>query len=191
MVKQQRSGNLKGRVNFCMPWTSSSLSINRLTVSLQFLLKYSWFRQNPTAEGGNIPLITKHNTWILPPACLQELCKERMHLCPLVLAGAGEAQPGEEPCTAEPGLGSQFWGSQWDNSFHTQQGSRIPATCPGTASSLTSTTHPPTRTKGLLISFGVALSLWWHNQITGGHTHHSWVQCSVEPMLISHTVHQS
>lgn len=142
MVRQQRSGNLKGRVNFCMPWTSSSLSINRLRIPLQFLLKQSWFRQNPTAEVGTIPLVTKHNAWVLPPACLKELCKERMQLCPLVIAGEGEPQPREEPCMAEPGLRSQFWGGQRDNSLNTPRGSRIWATCPGTDSGLTSTTLP-------------------------------------------------
>lgn len=47
----------RGEGNFCMSWTSSSLSVNRLTISLQLLLKLSWFRQNPLLKVAIFPLL--------------------------------------------------------------------------------------------------------------------------------------
>ena len=102
MVKQQRPGNLKGKVNFCMPWTSSSHSIDWEYLCSFYSLKWSWFRQNPTVEVDNIPLVTKHNTWVLRSTCLKALCKGRMHHSPCFIAGEREAQPSEERCMAEP-----------------------------------------------------------------------------------------
>lgn len=102
MVKQQGLGNLKGKVNFCMPWTSSSHSIDWEYPCSSYSPKWSWFRQNPTVEVGNNPFVTKHNTWVLPSARLKALCKGRMHHSPHFIAGEREAQPMEEPCMAEP-----------------------------------------------------------------------------------------
>lgn len=102
MVKQQRWGNLKGKVNFCMPWTSSSHSRDWEYLCGLYSLKWSWFRQNPTVEADNIPLVTEHSPWVLPSACRKALCKGRMHRSPRFIAGEREAQPSEEPCVAEP-----------------------------------------------------------------------------------------
>lgn len=102
MVKQQRWWNLKGKVNFCMPWTSSSHSRDWEYLCGLYSRKWSWFRQNPTVEADNIPLVTEHSPWVLPSACRKALCKGRMHRSPRFIAGEREAQPSEEPCAAEP-----------------------------------------------------------------------------------------
>lgn len=103
MVKQQRPGHLKGKVTFCMPWTSSSHSLDWEHLHSCYSLKWSWFRQNPTAEG-DIPHVTTHNTWVLPSALVTVCLKGRTPRSPHVTAGDREAQSREDPCMAESRL---------------------------------------------------------------------------------------
>lgn len=152
MVKQQRSGNLKGKVTFCMPGTSSSHSIGWEHLCSCYSLKRSWFRQNPTAEG-DVPHLTTRNTWILPSARLTVRCKGRTPRSPRVTAGDTAAQPREDPCMAEPRPtvpvlqqvgGTALSKPRWD---------------PGSEPHLLMWLHLPTGTKGLTASFGLASSL--------------------------------